>query len=91
MSDDENESSRYIRCVRTQFRILEIYNHKAFRRGYYNPETAVIFIRGEYLGKRGVIENVTRKNYLKIRIDFYDEKKNISISDRPSNFSGICI
>ena len=89
MFDDPNELKKYTMCVRTQYRISESINHRLFNREYYSPETAVTFVRGKYLGKRGVIENITIKNYLKIRIDFYDEKKSLSIGDGPSNFSCI--
>lgn len=91
MFDAQIELKKYTMCVRTQYRIAESMNYRLWKRGSYSPETAVTFVRGKYVGKRGVVENVTRNNYLKMRIEFYDEKKNISISDRPSNFSGICL
>ena len=75
MFDAQDELKKYTMCVRTQYRIAESINYRLWKRGSYSPETAVTFVRGKYLGKRGVIENVTRKKYLKIRIDFYDEKK----------------
>ena len=34
----------------------------------YFPDTTINFVRGKYLGKKGIIEIVTEKKYLKIRL-----------------------
>ena len=48
--------------------------YRLAKRNVYFPDTSINFVRGKYLGKKGIIEKVTEKKYLKIRL-LLDEKE----------------